>query len=263
MSTGQPIVVIGRRKSGKTVFLARLYEALWKGAELKDGLLDRAGPSDGGRRRVPMSCRAEDGPTHMALMRMIDELHQGRFPAATVGQSEIRLVVSLRKREHPVVTIDYPGELFQNAFLGGSQDDEARHFRGFIESAAGAILLIDPDTVFSGILERQGDAFGLMDAVIRMRRSVGGESKPIAVVFTKYDLHRAVILEAGGVEAFARKHFPRLVEAIGSEGAAFASSAVHSETNNIGRIAPNVRKPPYNLIQPFHYCLSTIAGADS
>ncbi|MFN5496981.1 MAG: hypothetical protein ACK5C3_10470 [bacterium] len=100
------IVVIGRRRAGKTIYLARLYEALWQGCRLVDGRMLGADESPNGRRVVEMSCRATSGAAHTQFMKVIEELRAGRWPAATVGTSYAELIVTYGGRERVLTALD-------------------------------------------------------------------------------------------------------------------------------------------------------------
>ena len=66
------IVVLGRRGAGKTVFLARLYEALW---QKREGLL----------------ARAVDGVAHQRFMECVARMEAGQWPEATLAPVVVQL----------------------------------------------------------------------------------------------------------------------------------------------------------------------------
>lgn len=253
------IVVIGRRRAGKTIFLARLYEALWQGCTLVDGCL----PAKSERRagvETKMSCRATSGAAHTQFMRIAEELRAGRWPAATIGNSYAELRVDYGGREYLLTALDYPGEVFRKAFMGDSTDPDALELITAIDRAAAAIFLIDPSVVAAGGEEAHEDTFGLTQAATRIREGSGGAAVPIAIVFTKCDLNGAFLREAGGVREFATKHFGQLFKSV-EKTSVFASAAVRSVQNSLGKLVPRVDRVPDNVVEPLRYCFDSMASA--
>lgn len=249
------IVILGRRRAGKTIFLARLYEALWRGCKLVDGHVLQPGEQSAGRSVVEMSCRSTTGTAHQQFMRTVEELGRGKWPAATAGNSYAEIVVTHAGREHTVTALDYPGEVFRKAFMADSTDSDAVELREAVDRAAAAILLIDPSVVAAGGEEAQEDVFGLTSAALRIRGSPGGALVPIAIVFTKCDANAPFLREAGGVRAFAAKHFGPLLREV-DRTSVFACAAVRVSTNTLGKQVPRVDRAPENVIEPVRYCLS-------
>lgn len=248
------IVVLGRRGSGKTIYLARLYEALWKGCKLVDGQLLAPGAETQGRRVTKMSCRSTSGQAHTQFMRIASELREGKWPAATAGNTYAEIVVTNEGREHVVTALDYPGEVFRKAFLLESEDADAAELRSVVDRAAAAILLIDPSTVAGGGEAAQEDVFGLTQAALRIRKSIGGELVPIAIVFTKCDENAVFLKEAGGVRKFAAKHFGQLLREI-DRTSVFPCAAVRTSRSALGKPVPKSDNPPENVVEPLRYCL--------
>lgn len=256
------VVIIGRRRAGKTIFLARLYEALWQGCKLLDGRVLAAGEDPGAKPLVKMSCRATNGNAHSQLMRVAEELAAGRWPAATIGNSYSELKVLHNGVEHIVTALDYPGEVFRKAFMTDSDDPDAVELLTAIDRAAAAIFLIDPSVVSSGGAEAHEDTFGMTQAAERIRSGVSGMSVPIAIVFTKCDVHKALLKEVGGVKAFASKHFRQMFRSV-ERTSVFPCAAVRVTQNALGKTIPRVDRAPENVVEPLRYCLEMIeAGTD-
>jgi len=257
-SAGPPIrdriVILGRRRAGKTIFLARLYEALWQGCKMIDGRVVAKGEPVAGRNAVEMSCRSLSGSAHAHFMQIVEELRAGKWPSATVGNSYADIVVSNGGRDHVVTALDYPGEVFRKAFMLDSEESDALELRAAVDRAAAAILLIDPAVVSAGGAEAQEDIFGLTQAAMRIRKSEGGDMIPIAIVFTKCDMNAAFLKEAGGVRKFAEKHFAPLFRGI-ERTSVFPCAAVRVVQNSLGKQVPRADKPPENVVEPLRYCL--------
>ncbi len=256
------IVILGRRGSGKTIYLARLYEALWQGCKLANGQLVPQGTQPVGGNVVKMSCRSTSGPGHAHLMGIAAELRAGKWPSATAGNSYTEIVVTNGGREHVVTALDFPGEVFRKAFMLESDDSDAAELRSVVDRAAAAILLIDPSTVAGGGEGAQEDVFGLTQAALRIRKSVGGELIPIAIVFTKADVNGVFLKEAGGVRKFAAKHFGQLLREI-DRASVFPCAAVRTGQNALGKSMPRADKAPENVVEPLRYCLDFLeTGVD-
>ena len=256
------IVVIGRRRAGKTIYLARLYEALWQGCKLVDGKVLVPGEPTEGRSVVEISCRATSGAAHTQFMKVVEELRGGRWPAATVGNSYAELVVTYGGRERVLTALDYPGEVFRKAFMNDSEDPDAVELLAAIDRAAAAIFLIDPAVVASGGEDSFEDTFGLTQAAARIRSGADGADVPIAVVFTKSDTNRAFLREAGGVREFASKHFGQMFRSL-ERTAVFATAAVRVADNGLGRSMPRAERPAENVVEPLRYCFEMMdASAD-
>jgi hypothetical protein len=251
------IVIIGRRRAGKTIFLARLYEALWHGCTMVDGRVSNGKDRPSGARVSKLSCRALTGAADSGFMRIIGDLKAGKWPAATIGSTYAELEVTHNGREHVVSTLDYPGEVFKKAFMEDSFDSDAVELQQAIDRAAAAIFLIDPGIVAAGGEEAREDTFGLTQAAIRIRRGAGGATVPIAVVFTKCDTNNAFLKEAGGVLEFAKRHFGQLFKGVQTTSV-FPSAAVRVQVNSLGKTVPVIKKPPINVVEPLLYCIEQI-----
>ena len=233
------IVILGRRRAGKTVFLSRLYQKLWQGNE-------------------GVSARAGDGAMHERCMEICEGLSQGKWPAATAGSILSQLEITHDEHCIQVVILDYPGEVFRRAFVDGGRDEQSLTLLEHIDRAAGAIMLIDPDNLEGGsTAEQVDDDYGMVQAVDRIRKSPGGASVPVAVVLTKCDEHVQLIREAGTPRDFMESRIPNLFR-YGGKLRVFGSSAVRIRRDAIGRGIPNTEKPARGLIEPLRYCLRAI-----
>lgn len=253
-------MVLGRRGAGKTIFLARLYEALWDGCTLVDGRMSLNGQAPAGGKVSRLSCRALTGAADSAFMRTVSELRAGRWPAATVGSTYAELEVTHNGRTHVVTTLDYPGEVFRKAFVLDSLDPDADELREGLDRAAAAILLIDPSAASGGVEESREDSFGMTQAVRRIRDSPGGAEVPVAIVFTKCDLNDHFLREAGGPADFAKARFKQLFKGV-QRTRVFPSAAVRIRPTSQGKSLPIAKSSPINVVEPLLYCIEQIEVA--
>ena len=239
MPSRDRILLLGRRKAGKTVFLARLYEQGWSGGD-------------------ELHMRACEGSLHSVCMDMVAELSAGRWPAATVGSLSSGVEVTWRGRHATMVLLDYPGEIFRRAFVEGGADEQSQSLLDHVDHAAAVILLIDPGNVHTGdVDELVDDDFGMVQAVDRIRRSVGGEDVPIAIALTKCDVHVGLVRAEGGARGFVEKHLPNLLR-YGGTVRMFATAAVRTRIDAGGRAIPSTRHGPAGLIDTLVYCMRHI-----
>jgi GTPase SAR1 family protein len=230
------IVVLGRRKAGKTIFMSRLYEQLWR--------------SDG-----DLHMRAVSGTDHLYFLRNIKELQEGRWPAATGGSTYAAIEIEYLRRKHLMVILDYAGEVFQRAFVEGIVDDSSSELLDHVDRAAAVILLVDPSVAMTGELEEfADDDFGMASAIRRIRDWPGGKQVPVALVLTKIDQSKRRLEQVGGLVAFVRKYYGPLLRTIGNVKV-FGAAAVRQGEDGLGKAVPEMRKPAVGIVEPLTYCL--------
>lgn len=233
------ILMLGRRKAGKTVFLSRLYEQAWRG---NDGL----------------HMRALDGSLHETCMDMVDCLKAGLWPAATAGSLSSGVDVSWQGLHATMVLLDYPGEVFRRAFVEGGGDDQSDSLLEHVDHAAAVILLIDPGNVQLGdVQEVVDDDYGMVQAVHRIRESPDGANIPIAVALTKCDEHLGLVREYGGARGFVESQLPNLVR-YGGRMRMFATAAVRTRLDALGQQVPNTQHEAAGLIDAVQYCMKHV-----
>lgn len=235
------IVILGRRKSGKTVFLARLYERLWNS-----------------KGHIHMA--AVDGNSHVQLLKEIDAMSKRQWPAATEGLRTFKLEVTFHGQKFLLLAPDYPGEVFRKAFMENSDEPLVRELLDNIDRAAALIVMVDPSVALQTDLIQQADQdFGLVAAVNRLRDWPGAEHVPVAVVVTKCDRYREAIEAEGGFSRFVRDRFFNLYRAAVRDsrvGMAFACAAVRTRRDGLGAEIPDLTKAPKGLIEPLEFCLT-------
>lgn len=230
------IVILGRRRAGKTVFLSRLYERLWRAGE-------------------DVHVRALDGAMHERCVEVCHELKDGTWPAATAGSLMSRVELTQNGRRRRMIVLDYPGEVFRRAFVEGGVDDQTRALLEHIDHAAAVMVLIDPGSVHAGDVQaRVDDDYGMVQAIDRIRTSDGGKDIPIAIVLTKCDEHVRLVSDVGSPRQFVETRLPNLVR-FGGRMRVFASSAVRTRSDAVGRSVPNTEKEPLGVVEPLTYCM--------
>lgn len=233
------IVILGRRNAGKTIFLARLYERLWK--------------STGS-----IHMRALDGNDHLFFMESIRVLGDRVWPPATGSSTRVRLEVLLDGRPRTLCSLDYSGEVFRRAFLEQVEDADTAELLDHLDRAAAVILLVDPGLVLHGTPEQVAeDEFGMTSAVRRIRRGAGGASIPIALVLTKLDIHGRLVRECGGLVGFVKTHMFPLMRAL-HRVRVFGCVAVRSREDALGQQRPDLSAEPLGLLEPLEHCLRSM-----
>jgi GTPase SAR1 family protein len=224
------IVVLGPKNAGKTIYLASLYGQLYKA------------PVSGN-----FSGQAVTGRTHLKLMDVYDELRAGKWPASTTGAEDLLEVqIEHDGQQHLLATLDFAGELFTQAFLGG---DITEGITKHIDAAKAVMLLFDPASA------NERDEFVMIQAVQRVRDSVGGDRVPIVILLTKYDQNVATIQSRGGPVQFVRDLFPALSRHVKAVHI-FCVSCVQSIDGK-----PHLHS--FNVKEPFDFCLKEIEKNDA
>jgi hypothetical protein len=234
------IVVLGRRASGKTVYLSVLYEKYWKSV---DGL----------------TMKAVSGSVHSDLVRVVGGLRAGQWPPATLETQHCDLEIEYKGRKHLLVALDYAGELFRKAFVEDvTETPETAELVRHIDSAAAVMLLIDPAIVAGGNLDAAvDDDFGMTQAVARIRNWPGGRDIPFVMVFTKGDVNHDMIHREGGLQSFVLKYLPALARTL-QRVQMFEVAAVQAEVQRDGSTKPVVKSAAWQVEKPLLHCLEQI-----
>ncbi len=236
------IVVIGRRASGKTIYLATLYKHLWKS---RDG----------------MTMKALSGQVHKELMDICETLRRGEWPAATLKTTlaHMEVEITYRGSTSTLVGLDYAGEVFRDAFVNDdSESPEAKALIDHIDRAAAVILLVDPSVAVGGDSDAfVDDDFGVVQAIRRIRDWPDGDKVPIALVLTKADQNLALFKGKGAGRDFVAEHYPALVRTLG-RSRFFHASAVQAHKDAKGLLRPKADSVPVNVVEPLKYCLAVL-----
>ncbi|MBU0617006.1 MAG: GTPase domain-containing protein [Planctomycetes bacterium] len=238
------ILILGRRRAGKTVYLATLYNALWK--------------SLGG-----LTMKALAGPTHKMLTGVADQLQRGHWPEATLGTRQLEFELDDHGHKRVVVAFDYSGEDFRRAFVDEeTESPEVKKLLSYLHRAAAVILLIDPAVAAGGKHDEVvDDDFGMVQAVQRVRKIHGGEDVPVVLALTKADRNREVIQSAGTKREFILRHYPALVRTLGKL-TVYTISAVQEVRGSDGSTCPSPDSVPINIDKPLLRCLERMRRRD-
>lgn len=238
------ILILGRRRAGKTVYLATLYDALWKSL---DGL----------------TMKAVAGPTHKMLTGVADQLRRGHWPEATLGTRQLEFELDDHGRKRVVVAFDYSGEDFRRAFVDEeTESPEVQKLLGYLQRAAAVILLIDPAVAATGKHDEVvDDDFGMVQAIEKIRNWRGGEDVPVVLALTKADRNRKIVLSAGTKREFILRHYPALVRTL-RKLTVFTISAVQEVRAADGSTRPSPDSVPINIDKPLLRCLERMDQHD-
>lgn len=234
------IILLGRRSSGKTVYLAVMYEQLWKS-------------------KSEFSVKATHGINHAEYIRIAADLRDGKWPAATQSISRSQLEITYKHHKRTLVALDYPGELFTRAFVKDSKSEAVDELLKNVDRAAAIIFLVDPEHAAGEDIDAAIDNdFGIVQAMTRVLNRVGGRQIPIVLALTKNDITNPLIEKFGGAAGFVRNNFPRLLSMVNNL-IICRVSAVQTRPGPDGRNLPKEDFEPKNLLEPLRYCLERMA----
>lgn len=237
--TRDRIVILGRRSSGKTVYLSVLYDKLWNSSKF-------------------IRIKALKGASHVEFVKTVEDLKSNIWPPATQGLSENILELTHNGQKRTIVALDYPGEVFTNAFVKDTESNETRVLLDHIDHAQALIVLIDPEHIVEGDIHSKIDNnYGLLQAVNRIQNWPDGKDVPIVLALTKADKNYSLVRKDGGTKQFIVKHLSQLIRDIhGIKGCCV--SAYGSLVSKI-----NDNKHTVDIEEPLVYCLQKIEHLES
>jgi len=237
------IVILGRTRAGKTIYLATLYEQLWQGEK-------------------GFHLRSVNGQTHMALLGVVETLRTGKWPAATSGLRYLDLEIVYKGKSRPLVSLDYPGEVFRKAFVEGATTPDVVELLDHVDRAAAVVFLVDPKVAEHGsISDAMDDDFGMLMALQRIQSMAAGRPVPVTFVLTKCDLHMDMIRAAGGLTEFIKTRYRQFVRAA-PDFFAYTCSAVQTVPGDNGPVVRNDYRP-IRVTTPIVYLLDRLAQIDA
>ncbi len=231
------IVVIGRRSSGKTVYMSLLYDRLWKS-------------------RGTIKVKAVKGMSHAQFIKTAEDIRHGQWPPATHGISQSFIEIDYRDQNRLMVVLDYPGELFTDAFVKDVESKEVDTLLEHIDRASAVILLVDPSHMVEGDVGPQIDNdYGFLQAITRIQNWPGGTDVPVVLILTKADQNYPIIKEHGGTRAFVEKYFSSLIRTT-RHLKVCTISAISGADSKItdGLSAPEI---------PLQYCLDRVSAVET
>ena len=236
------IVILGRRAAGKTVYLSVLYERYWKSL---DGL----------------TMKAVGGSVHSELIHVVEGLRAGTWPPATLELRHCELEIEYRGKMRSLVALDYPGEVFRQAFVDGVTEypdrasPEAAALIRHLDAAAAVLLLIDPASLCGDNVDAViDDDFGITQAVSYLRSSPGGMDVPVVLVYTKSDRTGNYIAREGGPVKFTKRRLPALARTL-RKFPIYQVSAVQALVRRDGSWVPKKGFVPRRIERPILRCL--------
>jgi hypothetical protein len=237
------IVILGRTQAGKTIFLATLYHRLWED-------------------QSEIAVRGMDGRTHKACIEIVETLRSGRWPSSTVGSKYLDIEVRYKGQARPLVSLDYPGEVFRKAFVDGMRGPDVDELLEHVDRAAAVIALVDPAVVIGESLSNAADdEFGMYKALDRIKAQPGGAEVPVALVLTKWDLRASMVRSAGGLVEFVRSRY-RAVAQTAPTMRVFTCSAVQQQDGPSGP-AVHPKFKPHGVVAPLRYILKSLDEVDA
>lgn len=234
------ILILGRRRAGKTIYLATLYNTLWKAVR-------------------GLTMKALSGPAHELLMSIVDQLKRGEWPEATLGTRQLEFLLDDGASKRLLVAFDYSGEDFRRAFVEeDTKPPQVKKLLNYVDRAAAVILLLDPAVAVGGKhSEVVDDDFGMVQAVERIRNWQGGHRVPVAIALTKADRNKNLIQSHGTAPEFVLRHYPALARTL-QRVAVFPVSAVQEIPDGNGSTLPNRDSVPINIDLPLVNCLESL-----
>ena len=231
------IVVIGRRSSGKTVYISLLYDKLWKsGSSIK--------------------AKAVKGMSHSQFIKTAEGIRHRQWPPATQGISQSFIEIDYRDKNRLMVVLDYPGELFTDAFVKDIESKEVDTLLEHIDRASAVILLVDPAHVVEGDIDSQIDHnYGFLQAISRIQNWPGGKDIPVVLILTKIDINYPIIKQHGGTRSFVEKYFSSLIKAT-RHLKVCKISAIYDEDSKI-------KSDLSALEKPLQYCLDRLSEIEA
>jgi hypothetical protein len=236
--------LFGDSRSGKTVYLASLQLVAEAGG-LAEGVGLRPGTPASGR----------------YLGERVAYLRDGKWPPGTLDSTEVVLLLDRKTQTIVMNTADFKGGDFGRAFYAGDEGET----RDFIHSLYGRcnayLFLVDPGALKSASLpsatridqdQRERCIQSIVIALGMLKNTLIPFHKPVAIAFTKTDLHPDVTADP---EAFARKHLAQADDYLRRFAPSRRFFAI-SATGNIGMTPDGPSEPlkPSGLLDPILWC---------
>ena len=263
------ILVIGGPGAGKTVWIARLLDALRTPTTLLNGRIPDGDTWISGPGSTTVQAEFGDPDTKRSNESVVAALEAKSWPVPTPDAVEHVVDFTLtgegvRTPRRRLILVDLPGSALLAAFAPSNPSTLTIGWTvgNQLARTAAVVLLIDPVRA----TERSRESIDLANATVAMlehlRASPEGRSIPVAIVLSKCDRGYKTIMREGGVRQFAERHLGSVLEAVGS-ARVYVSSATRSRLVSPGYREPSTRRPVENLVEPMHFLLGTIDRIDA
>jgi GTPase SAR1 family protein len=259
------ILVVGGPGSGKTVWIARLLEALRERVVTVGGRIPQEGVRSSAEASTGIECTLRGQRTMESVSRTIALLHQREWPARTPEPVEHEVDFeltdgrgALRSRRSVTMT-EIPGITLLSAYSPSNPSPWA--FQNVVERAAGVVLVVDPQQAVEDSVQARETMAATVAFLSHLRSSRGGRGVPLTLVLAKCDRGRRAISAAGGVRRFVLTHLGDAVKTAG-QVRVFVSAAARSRLVEGARRDPSVWRPPDNVVEPVLFLLETLDTLD-
>ena len=263
------VLVLGGPSAGKTVWIARLLDALRTPTTLVNGRIPDGDGWFSGPGSATLHCEFADVETKQRNESIIQAIENRHWPTPTTDAVEhtvdfILTGDSVRTPRRRIVLVDLPGSALLAAFAPSNPSTLTIGWTvgNQLARTAAIVLLIDPVRA----VERTRESIDLANATVAMlehlRSSPEGRSIPLAIVLSKGDRGYKTIMKEGGVRLFAERHLRPILDAADS-ARLYISSATRSRLVAPGYREPSTRRPVENLVEPMYFLLGTMDRIDA
>ncbi|MFM1868055.1 MAG: Double-GTPase 2 [Planctomycetota bacterium] len=263
------ILVLGGPGAGKTVWIARLLDALRTPTTLFNGRISDGEGWSSGSGSSTLHCEFADAVTKRRNESTNDALAARQWPPSTQDPVEhvVDFVITgegIKTPRRRITLVDLPGSALLAAFAPSNPSTLTIGWTvgNQLARTAAVVLLIDPTKA----VERTRESIDLTNATVAMlehlRASPEGRSIPLAIILSKGDRGYKTIMKEGGVRLFAERHLRAILDAAGA-ARLYIASATRSRLVAPGYREPSTRRPVENLIEPMYFLLGTIDRIDA
>lgn len=261
------LLAIGAPGAGKTVWLARMLDALATETVVAGGRIDPHAPRNGPG-SVAISAQPLSDATSAHVRSIVSGLDDRGWPLPTTEPFDHEVLFRLEDpdgvRERRLTIVDLPGPALLSAFAPSNPSTLTISWTvgNQLQRTAAVLAFVDP----AALAARTQAAIDGLNAVISMlehlRSQPHGRSVPVVIVLSRADRGYKAILAEGGMRRFMDRHLGGLLAACES-GRVYLSSATRSRLVSRGVREPSNRRPPENLVEPMAFLLELVLEVDA
>ena len=261
------VLAIGAPGAGKTVWIARMLDALATETVVAGGRIDPHAPRTGPD-SVTISAEPLSEATATRVRTIVSGLDDRRWPLPTTEPFDHDVLFRLGDpdgvRERRLTIVDLPGPALLSAFAPSNPSTLTISWTvgNQLQRTAAVLAFLDP----AALAARTQAAIDGLNAVISMlehlRSQPHGRSVPVVVILSRADRGYKSILGEGGMRRFMDRHLGGLLAACES-GRVYISSATRSRLVSRGVREPSNRRPPENLVEPMAFLLELVLEVDA